>query len=115
MTARERTANTNLWLAIGKRMGIKDLPKDFSELEAFHDAYETAKLRYAPSNIAVLDPLLDMLLGGAPKSMRGPAILVISALCEPRVRESLRFPEPPAWLAPLLTVLLKGRAALVYW
>lgn len=117
MTALETEASVLYYRALGTKMGITDMPADFTAFEALHRDYEAQHFRFAPSNAEIGCLTRDLLL-----SMHVPGKLVplcrpaVHALCDPPLREAMGFQSPPPWLERSLVVGLKARAyVLRFW
>lgn len=117
MTPLEMDASVQYYRALGRKMGISDLPPDFTGFEGFHRNYEAEHFCFAPSNAEIGGLTRDLLL-----SMYVPGKLVpfcrpaVHALCDPPLRKAMGFDAPPLWLEKALVTSLKLRARLLrYW
>ena len=114
MTPREVAANVNYYRALGTKMGITDIPEDFSAFARYHRDYEAMHFRYAASNAEIGGLTRDLLL-----SMYLPRPLVpfgrpaVHALCEPALRTAMGFDTPPRWMERLVVAGLRLRARLL--
>ena len=63
LTDGERAAIFTFYMGLWQRMGIRDLPKDMAQFEAFNRAYEARHFAFAPSNARIARATMDLLLG----------------------------------------------------
>ncbi len=113
----EIDACVHYYRALGMKMGITNIPTDFTAFEGFHRNYEAEHFRFAPSNAEIGGLTRDLLL-----SMYLPSRLVplcrpaVHALCDPPLREAMGFAAPPRWLEKTLVAGLKARARMLrFW
>jgi ER-bound oxygenase mpaB/B'/Rubber oxygenase, catalytic domain len=109
----ERLAAFHFWREVGRRMGIKEIPERFQDLERYNAEYERANFRFAESNRRVALDACDMFLSwfpGVPKRLGSQAI---AALMDDRLREALGFPQPPRALVQAVEGSLRARAMAV--
>ncbi|KAI0592940.1 hypothetical protein F4775DRAFT_580150 [Biscogniauxia sp. FL1348] len=104
LTALEKVAYFVYWREIGHRMGIGGIPDTLEALARWRVAYEKDHLYYAPENRIVVDAAVDMFLRRTPRPLRGAVrSLFVSFIDDRAVRESLGYPDPPAWATALTT------------
>ena len=63
LTDNEKQAIYKFNKEMGIRMNIKNIPKDFQSFYQFHKKYEVTHFTNAPSNNAVAEPTISLLLG----------------------------------------------------
>jgi hypothetical protein len=115
MTPHEVAATTNYYLALGRRMAIKDLPEDFAGFERLLDDYEREHFAFDPGGRRVADSTLDLMTTFPPHSY-APAWLVkrfaFSLMDEPLLR-AFRYPVPGRLERALFRGAMKARARLL--
>lgn len=47
---KEKQALFHFWIAVGRRMGIQDMPKTLDEMLAYHESYEVERMIYHENN-----------------------------------------------------------------
>ena len=106
-TAREREAGFQVWREIGRRMGIRDIPERYEELEAFNIDYERRNFRYNEASRRVGTSTLELFVSWYPRPL-APLVrnLVYSVLDDP-VREAFGFPRPPEAMQRLVPGMLE--------
>jgi ER-bound oxygenase mpaB/B'/Rubber oxygenase, catalytic domain len=111
-TEHERRATFHYWMAIGKRMGIKELPESLEAFEAFNIAFEREQLRFAPANARIAVATRALLLGMyLPRPFWPLGKPVVAALIDEPLLRAVGFAAPPAWLRSLMTGALRLKAA----
>ncbi|KAL3800112.1 hypothetical protein ACHAW5_002793 [Stephanodiscus triporus] len=85
------------YMHIGLQMGIKQVPKTFEEAADYLDRYEEKYMVFHPANAKLATSTIALFLSPLPSIFHPPAQRVIHALCPPRLREAMGFPEPPVW------------------
>ncbi|GAB4128649.1 MAG: oxygenase MpaB family protein [Roseiflexaceae bacterium] len=112
-TQHEREAIFAYWMAIGRRMNIKNLPATLAEFEAFNIAYEREHFRYAPSNHAIANATRDLLLGMyLPRWLWSIGKPFVACLIDEPLLRAVGFAAPPAWLRPIVAGALRLKARL---
>ncbi|KAJ1411983.1 hypothetical protein B484DRAFT_455502 [Ochromonadaceae sp. CCMP2298] len=107
----ERHAAHLIWRDYGTKMGIENIPPDFEGMEAHLDRFEQEKMKFALSNQLLGVSTMQLLLSVVPGPLHGFARRAAHALCSPRLREAMGFPDPPPGLGWALQGLL-GLAGL---
>ncbi|MGR3465259.1 oxygenase MpaB family protein [Limimaricola sp.] len=114
MTAQEKEAWTNYYRGLGARMGIAGTPDDLAGFAAMSAAYERRHMRYAPSNRAVGDATLDLLLGFyLPRRLFGLGRPVALSLMDGPLLDAMGFAPPPGWLRRSVLSAMRLRARLL--
>ena len=112
-TPDEQLAALRYYQALGKRMGIKDIPSTYAEFDRLLDAYEAEHFAYDEGGRAVADSTLDLLTTFYPRPM-APLIRLFSlSLMEPHLLEAFGYREPGRVARALSRWALKGRARVV--
>lgn len=110
---KERFAMHLRWKIIGEQMGIKDIPESYAETERYLDIFEEKNMLYAESNVKVGRSTMNLFLSILPTKLRPMCEPVVHALCPPRLRIAMGFPNPPAPLIPLIDISLKVASVFV--
>lgn len=118
MTEVEAEGWFRAYVALGRRMGITDLPESRETFFAWRTFFEAKEIRPSPTNRLVADATVKVLLDmtGVPRFARGLAERALVAAMEPHVAEA--FGYAPASHAMVATVEagLKARGAILrYW
>jgi hypothetical protein len=98
----EKRAYHNLWVAIGRRMGIAEIPPALADLERFHDDYERERFAFSESNRANALAMIGMFSGWYPAPVRGagrahPALGAGRRPRPPREQQLKWTTLPAAW------------------
>jgi hypothetical protein len=108
MTSAERLATFQVWRRIGARMGIRDIPDEYAELERFNIAFEQANFRYAEHNHALAVATRTLMLGWfLPRALWPAAAPFVHALLDEPMLRAVGFEPAPA---PLRALVLGGMA-----
>jgi len=112
-TPDEQLAAMRYYQALGKRMGIKDIPATYAEFETLLDTYEAEHFGYDEGGRAVADSTLELLTTFYPRPL-APLIRIFSlSLMEPHLLEAFDYPEPGRLARALSRGALKARARVV--
>lgn len=112
LTHHERRASANYYAALGRHMGIADIPGSFEEFESVLDAYEKARFGWDEGGRAVADSTLDLMASWYPAPL-APAVRGASlALLDEPLLDAFRFPRPHPRTRRLVqgALRLRGRA-----
>lgn len=107
----EKIASAEYYKALGKRMGIKDIPDTWQEFIRVHDAYEAEHFAFSEGGRAVADSTLD-LMSTFPPYDRLPRALVRQtsyALMDDALLAAFRYPKPNPVLAAATRAGLRAR------
>lgn len=114
MTHQEIEACVYYYRALGARMGITNLPQNYSAFEHFHRQFESTHFCFAKSNAEIGSLTRDLLLSMyLPESLVPVCRPAVHALCDAPLRTAMGFAEPPRWLERALLVGLKLRAIIL--
>ncbi|MEI7058876.1 oxygenase MpaB family protein [Nocardioides sp. CCNWLW239] len=112
-TPDEQLAALRYYQALGKRIGIKDIPQTYEEFEQLLDDYEAEHFGYDEGGRAVADSTLELLTTFYPRPL-APIIRIFSlSLMEPHLLEAFGYPEPGRAARLLSRAALKARARVV--
>lgn len=100
MTDEEKEAWFLYWQEFGRRMGLADLPSDLGAFRSFAKEFEKERFAQAPSNRAVAQPTIDLLLNQyfVPPFLYPAGRAFVMALCSPHLVEALGYPAPSSAL-----------------
>lgn len=115
MCEQERLGLFYFWRAVGQRMHIKEIPKDYQTFERFNIEYERHHFQYASSNYRTGMATLNMFSGWFPKVLAPSVQSAIYSLLEPSLLKAFGFPEPSRFMRWIVNVTLKLRAHLLRW
>ena len=115
MTEPERIAGANYYRALGRHMGIRDIPETWQSFSRLLDAYEREHFGFDPGARAVADSTLA-LLATFPPNDRLPAALVRRmslATMDAALLDAFGYPHPPRVMRALVRAGLKARGRVV--
>ncbi|MBQ1088831.1 oxygenase MpaB family protein [Streptomyces sp. B93] len=98
---------------MGEMMGISRLPRDYTEFERFHDAYEREMFAYDPANRRVAAATLRVLTDWYPAPLRPLAARASLAVLDEPLLTALGFRPQPRWVRTATHRALRARAALI--
>ncbi len=100
MTGDERQDWFLYWREFGRRMGIAGLPADIAAFRGFATDFEKNRLTPAPSNRAVAQPTIDLLLHKyfLPPFLYPAGRALVMAVCSPHLVAALGYPASSASL-----------------
>ncbi|KAJ3345726.1 hypothetical protein HDU91_007256 [Kappamyces sp. JEL0680] len=113
LLAVEEEAGFQQWLAIGKEMGIKDIPPTLRDLAAFKDAYESKYMVLHANNQKVAEATTNFFIRKVPRFLKPFARQIIYCLISPRLAKAVGYPAPHWLLKTLVFALLKVRALFI--
>jgi mpaB/rubber oxygenase-like protein len=115
MCERERLAMFHFWREVGLRMGIRDIPADYPELEHYNIDYERRHYRYTETNARVGAATVELFASWFPHPSRPLVRRAIYALLAEALIDGFGFPHPSARMRRLVAAGLKMRARFVGW
>ena len=107
LTEHEKQASYHFWREVGKRMGIKDIPKTLEEYEQFNMAHEKKYFAYDEANRAIGQATVNLFLSWYPAFLRPLVYLVILSFMDEAMREGMGFKKAPAIIGFLSHKVLK--------
>lgn len=110
MIEAERLALFHFWRAVGRRMGIEEVPDDFVGFERFNRNYERQHFRYADSNRRVGEATRDLFLAWFPRPARPLIRPAIYAMMDDPLIEAFGFPRPSTAVRSLVRAALVARS-----
>jgi len=115
LTEHERLAAFHYYREVGKRMGIADIPADFTSFERFKQEYEQAHFRFSASNQQVGRYTMELFCSWFPRPLRPLARLGVRSQLDPLMLAAFGFPPAPAWVSAAGRGVLRARARMVRW
>ncbi|MBZ4417288.1 oxygenase MpaB family protein [Myxococcus sp. RHSTA-1-4] len=114
-TPHEVTAWTNYYRAVGRHMGIQDVPETFDAFVTLMDGYESTHFAFDERSKAVADATLDLLATFPPNHLAPKALLDLFArsLMEPALLDAFRYSHPSALSRAVSRLALKARGKFV--
>ncbi|MFE7418304.1 oxygenase MpaB family protein [Rhodococcus sp. NPDC057529] len=115
LTRNEIVGTTNYYRALGRYMGIKEIPETFEAFEKFLDDYEREHFLFDSGGRAVADSTLDLLCTFPPNNL-APAALIKRfswALMDDPLLDAFAYRRPSRLARTLSRGALKARARLV--
>lgn len=95
-TEHEKQANYHFWREVGKRMGIKQIPKTLEEYEQFNIAHEKKYFAYDDANRAIGQATVELFLSWYPAFLRPLVYQVIVSFMDEPLLNGMGFKKPPA-------------------
>ncbi|KZT32413.1 hypothetical protein SISSUDRAFT_1055557 [Sistotremastrum suecicum HHB10207 ss-3] len=102
-----------LWVELGRRMGIQNIPDSLADLETWRNEYEEKHMKPSPINQEVASHTITLLLHDVPPVLKPLGRRIIYSLLETRLREAMMFPEQPKLLIGFVHGLLRVRAFFI--
>ena len=116
LTANEEQGVFHFYCELGRRMHIKDIPKDSGSFERYNLEYEQEHFRYTEANYKVGAATRDLLLGFyLPKFLWPLGRPFVYALMDERLIKAFRFPEQSTGLQSFARQALRFRGRLLRW
>ncbi|SFP28319.1 hypothetical protein SAMN05421810_102125 [Amycolatopsis arida] len=111
----ERVAMANFYRALGRRMGIRDIPATHQEFALLLDEHERVHFRFDRGGREVADATLDLLATFRPfRYLPAPVVRrVVYALLDDGLLAAFDFPRPGRVEQAATTATLRARARLV--
>jgi hypothetical protein len=109
----ERLATFHFWRAVGRLMGIRDIPETYEELERFNLEFERARFAYTEAGHRVATAMLGMFVDRARVVPEALGTRAICALLDEPLLTALRLPRPTPAERRLVEGALKLRARAV--
>jgi hypothetical protein len=113
LTIKEKLATFHYWLAVARRMGIRDIPTEYGDFERFNRDYERAEFRYADTNRLIAEATKGVFLSWFPRPLRSLVTRGIYAMLDDPVLDAFGYPHPTAGERALVEAPLKLRARIL--
>src|SRR6266498_521440 len=111
----ERTAAFVFYRELGRRMGIKGIPKSYGEFEEFYDAFDREHVAYSESGRRLMRASREAFTGYFPAVLAPFAGAYIDALLDDRLRRAVGVSRPPLLVRLSLHLILTARALILGW
>ncbi|QQE64405.1 hypothetical protein GFS31_10860 [Leptolyngbya sp. BL0902] len=109
----EQWACYYFWVAVGERMGLRDIPPSYADFERFNRDYEAQRFAYDPSNQRVANATRRMMLSWFPVPLRPLVQAGIPALLDEALLTALGWEPAPVWLQRTAVMALTSRSRLL--
>ncbi|GEN07594.1 hypothetical protein SAMN05443572_101392 [Myxococcus fulvus] len=98
LTPHEVTAWTHYYRAMGRHMGIQDIPETYDDFATVMDDYEAKHFAYDERSRAVADATLELLTTFPPSNLAPKSLVTLFArtLMEDELLDAFRYPRPSA-------------------
>ena len=109
----EKLATFEFWREVGRRMAIRDIPDEYTELERLNEEYERDRFRRTEATERVGRATRDMFLSWFPGLPKRFGSRGIYALMDERLLDAFGFPHPPRALRTGVESALRTRGRVV--
>lgn len=109
MCEQERLGFFHFWREIGRRMGIKGIPTDFTAFEAYNREYEREHFRFNTANRRIGTATRELFVSWFPKLFAPVVRSTIHAMLDDPLIEAFGFPRPSALMRKLVPTALRLR------
>lgn len=106
----EKLAAFYFFVAVGKRMNIRELPTDYDQFERFNREYEQRRFRPAASNHRVGTSLLRLYSSWYPRPLDSVVAATLPCRLDAEALRMLGIAQPPAWARTANRLGLRGHA-----
>jgi ER-bound oxygenase mpaB/B'/Rubber oxygenase, catalytic domain len=113
MCETERLAFFHFWRAVGKRMGIREIPADYAAFERYNIEYEKRHFRYTDANRRVGAATVELFASWFPRPCRPLVRRSMHAVMDDSVIQGFGFPKPSPAMRLFVTAALRLRARLL--
>lgn len=113
LCAHEQQASAAYYRALGRQLGIKELPADYQEFEDFLDAYERAHFGWDAGARQVSDATLDLMASWYPRPLAKLVRTASLALLDEPLLRAFRYDPPAPLTRTLVQTALHLRARAV--
>lgn len=103
----ERIASAEFYREMGRRMGLRDIPADFAEFEAYMQDYERANFVFTDQARELIAATTSLMDHRVPKPLRGAVGMLTSTLMDRRMRAAAGVRNPPPGLATAVRVAVR--------
>ena len=114
-TSHEVQAWTNYYRAVGRHMGIRDIPETYDAFVALMDGYEATHFAFDARSKAVADSTLDLLATFSPTNLAPKRLVDLFArtLMEDELLDAFHYARPSAFSRTVFRTALKARGKFV--
>ena len=103
-------ASTRYYIELGRRMGIKEVPKSYQGFADLLEAYEAEHFEYDAGGRRVADSTMALLLTFYPSVLSRPMELFSRALMDDPLLEAFGYRRPPSPVVAAARTGLRARA-----
>ena len=103
MCETERLAHFHFWLQVGERMGIKDIPADYTAFERYNIAYEQRHFRYTEASRRMGAATIELFANWFPRLLRPLVRRSMYAIMDDAVIAGFGFPKPSPAMRAFVT------------
>jgi hypothetical protein len=112
---KERQASFHLWLEIGRRMGIRDLPASLAEMDAFNVAYERRHFAFSDASRRVGEATLRLFVRRYPRPVQPLVRFAIHSFLDEPMRRAFGFPAGHPFMRRTVEIGLRSSAMVRRW
>lgn len=94
-TKTEKQSLFQFWQAVGKQMGIRNIPPTFETFEHFNQTYEAAHFCYSPDNQIIGEAVLALMQSWLPSLLAPIVPFLVKATINAPMRDALGWSQPP--------------------
>ena len=109
----ELRATVNYYRALGRRMGIKEIPETYDAFMHLVDDYERAHFAFDEGGRRVADATLNLLGTFYPRPLRGPVDAASRAFMDPPLLEAFGYDDPGPRIRRLVGAAMSLRARVL--
>jgi hypothetical protein len=113
MCEQERLGFFHFWREVGHRMGIKDIPTEFVDLEAYNRDYERRLFRFTEANKRVGAATRELFVSWLPRPLAPVVRSAILAMLDDPLIAAFGFSRPSRLIRWLVPACLRLRSRLV--
>lgn len=113
MVEAEKLAMFHFWRAVGRRMGISDIPEDYAAFEDFNRRYEREKVASSAAAGRTGSATRELFASWFPGPLKPLVRHAIHAMMDDATRAAFGFPEAPAWVRRSVLRTMAMRAKLL--
>ena len=113
LTKGEQRATVNYYRGLGRHLGIRDVPDDYTGFATLMDDYEREHFAPDPGSRRVADATLALLASFYPGPLAGPVEVFSRALLDPPLLAAFGYDDPGPVARRLAHTGLRARARLL--
>ncbi|WP_141621809.1 oxygenase MpaB family protein [Myxococcus sp. AB036A] len=115
LTPHEVTGWTNYYRAVGRHMGIQDIPETYEAFTSLMDGYEAKHFAFDARSKAVADATLELLTTFPPTNLAPKRLVTLFArtLMEDALLDAFHYPHPSGLSRKVFRLALKARGTFV--
>jgi hypothetical protein len=113
LTDAEIAATVTFYQAVGRLMGIRQIPSDYADFAGFLHAYEREHHSYTEAGRRLAVSLIEVMAAWFPRPLRPLARDCVTAALGPPLRQALGLRQPSGLIRAGVHAALRSRAALL--